>query len=285
MSNRQPLSIQLNGELLDISKPIIMGILNVTPDSFYSLSRARSSISIARRAEQIINEGGDIIDVGGYSSRPGAEDISVAEEMARVRSALREVRQVAPSALISVDTFRSEVAAMSVEKFGATIINDISSGELDRSMFSTVARLGVTYILMHMRGTPQTMHIKAQEQEDSKFMKEIFGHFAVRINELHELGVKDIILDPGFGFGKTMHQNFLLLRHLKEFKVFELPILAGLSRKSMIYKTLGCTPEEALNGTTALHTHALTQGANILRVHDVKEAVECVELYRKVMNQ
>ncbi|MBQ8606691.1 MAG: dihydropteroate synthase [Bacteroidaceae bacterium] len=285
MITHPSLSLLQNGLLSDFSTPRVMGILNVTPDSFYSASRKESEEAIANRVEQIISEGGDFIDIGAYSSRPGAEDIPLKVEMERMRKALSVVRKVAPEAMLSIDTFRSEVAVMSVEEFGAGIINDISAGELDDRMFDTVARLGVAYIMMHMQGTPQTMHQQAKDVKEEEFIKEIFGYFAIRIQELHERGVKDIILDPGFGFGKTLEQNYLLIRWLKEFKIFELPILVGVSRKSMIYKTLECSPEEALNGTTSLHTHALMQGANILRVHDVKEAVECVKLYRKVMNQ
>ena len=268
-------TINANGQLIDLGTPQVMGILNVTPDSFYSGSRKQTETEIAERVEQILAEGGQMIDVGAYSSRPNADDVSTKEEMERLRRGLRILREKAPDAIVSVDTFRADVAKMSVEEYGVQIVNDISGGELDKEMFSTVARLGVPYVLMHMKGTPQTMQ-EAPHYDD--LMKEVLLYFAERIQQLRDLGQKDIIIDPGYGFSKTLEQNYHLLFHQEELLLYELPILVGVSRKSMIYRRLGCTPAEALNGTTALNTIALTKGTNILRVHDVKECVEIVKL-------
>ena len=271
-------SINAGGKLFEMHTPQVMGILNITPDSFYANSRVQSDEAIASRAHQIIDEGATMIDVGAYSSRPGADDVPVEEEMNRLRRALGIIRKETPDALISVDTFRSDVAKMCVEECGAHIINDISGGMLDTNMFRTVAHLGVPYILMHMQGTPETMQI-APHYDD--LLRDIFVYFAQKIRYLRELGVKDIILDPGFGFGKTLEHNYELMNHLKDFHEFDLPLLVGISRKSMIYKLLGGTPDDALNGTTVLNTMALMQGAHILRVHDVKPAVEAVKIYQK----
>ena len=267
--------INVNGFLLDLSSPCVMGILNVTPDSFYAGSRMQTEIDITHRIEQIVGEGAGIIDVGAYSSRPNAENVSPAEEMERLRMGLGILRKVQPDAVVSVDTFRADVARMCVEEYGVAIINDIAAGEMDGDMFRTVADLNVPYIMMHMQGTPQNMQ---QNPHYDNLLKEVFMYFARKVQQLRDLGVKDIILDPGFGFGKTVEHNYELLPHLEEFRIFELPLLAGVSRKSMIYRLLGTTPQEALNGTTVLDTICLLKGADILRVHDVREAVETVKI-------
>ena len=267
--------INVNGFLLDLSSPCVMGILNVTPDSFYAGSRMQTEIDITHRIEQIVGEGAGIIDVGAYSSRPNAENVSPAEEMERLRMGLGILRKVQPDAVVSVDTFRADVARMCVEEYGVAIINDIAAGEMDGDMFRTVADLNVPYIMMHMQGTPQNMQ---QNPHYDNLLKEVFMYFARKVQQLRDLGVKDIILDPGFGFGRTVEHNYELLAHLEEFRIFELPLLAGVSRKSMIYRLLGTTPQEALNGTTVLDTICLLKGADILRVHDVREAVETVKI-------
>lgn len=270
-----PYSINVRGRLFDLSQPQVMGILNVTPDSFYSGSRMQTDAQIAARAEQIVEEGGTMIDLGAYSSRSGAADVSPEEELSRLSGALGIVRGLFPDVVVSVDTFRAEVARRCVEDYGADIINDISGGTLDEDMFPTVASLNVPYILMHMRGTPQTM----QQQTDYKDVTaEVLRYFGEKVDRLHAMGVSDIILDPGYGFAKTLEQNYQLLSRQRVFEVLDLPVLVGVSRKSMIYKVLGCTPEEALNGTSVLHALALQQGTHILRVHDVKEAVETIKL-------
>ena len=274
-------TINANGRLIDLGTPQVMGILNVTPDSFYAESRKQTEREIAERVEQIVAEHGQMIDIGAYSSRPNADDISPAEERERLRRGLQIVRKIAPEAVVSVDTFRADVAKMCVEEYGVQIVNDISGGALDKEMFPTVARLGVPYVLMHMKGTPQTMQ-QAPHYDD--LLKEVLLYFAEKIQQLRDLGQKDIILDPGFGFGKTMEHNYELLSHLEALKIFELPILVGVSRKSMIYKLLGTTAQEALNGTTVLNTICLMKGcANILRVHDVKECVEAVKIYQQTL--
>lgn len=272
-------SLNVNGRLLDLSTPQVMGILNVTPDSFYAGSRSRTEAEIAARACQILDEGASIIDIGAYSSRPNAEHTSPEEEMQRLRTGLEILNRNHPDAIISVDTFRAEVARQCVEEYGAAIINDISAGEMDEQMFPTVARLNVPYIMMHMQGTPQNMQ---KEPHYENLLKEVFMYFARKVRQLRDLGMKDIILDPGFGFGKTLEHNYELMAHLEEFGIFELPLLVGVSRKSMIYRLFGATPQEALNGTTVLDTVALMKGADILRVHDVREAVEAVRLIEKL---
>ena len=272
-------SLNVNGRLLDLSTPQVMGILNVTPDSFYAGSRSRTEAEIAARACQILDEGASIIDIGAYSSRSNAEHISPEEEMQRLRTGLEILNRNHPDAIISVDTFRAEVARQCVEEYGAAIINDISAGEMDEQMFPTVARLNVPYIMMHMHGTPQNMQ---KEPHYENLLKEVFMYFARKVRQLRDLGMKDIILDPGFGFGKTLEHNYELMAHLEEFGIFELPLLVGVSRKSMIYRLFGATPQEALNGTTVLDTVALMKGADILRVHDVREAVEAVRLIEKL---
>ena len=276
---KTPLYINANGKLMDLSEPQVMGILNVTPDSFYAGSRGVTNGYILDRCQQILDEGASIIDIGAYSSRPNAQHISAEEEMSRLRTGLELIRKNHPEAIVSVDTFRADIARMCVEEYGVAIINDISAGNMDEQMFSTIARLGVPYIIMHMKGTPQNMQ---ENPHYDHFLKEIFYYFSEKVQKLRDLGAKDIIIDPGFGFGKTIEHNYELMNHLEEFHLFELPILVGLSRKSMIYKLLGSNPEEALNGTTALNTIALTKGAHILRVHDVKEAVECVKIVQKM---
>lgn len=264
-------TLNLRGKLYSLCEPKIMGILNVTPDSFYAESRTSDEEHIAARVQQLMDDGADMIDIGGYSSRPGADDVSPEEEMNRLRRGLRVVRRLYPEVPISVDTFRADVARMCVEEEGADIINDISGGMLDRQMFRTVARLGVPYILMHMQGTPDTMQ---QAPHYDNLRREVMLYFAERIDRLCQMGAKDIIVDPGFGFGKTLEHNYELFHHLDDFNLFNLPLLVGISRKSMIYKLLGGTPQTSLNGTTVLNTIALMKGAHILRVHDVKEAVE-----------
>jgi len=255
-----------------------MGILNVTPDSFYDGGRLADSDSVLKQAEKMLTDGATFIDVGGYSTRPGASDVSVEEELRRVLPAIQSIVKHFPEVIISIDTFRSEVAKQAVNE-GACMINDISGGQLDPIMFETVASLNVPYILMHSRGTPQTM-IKLNEYEN--LIKDIVGYFHQKIFQLQHLGVKDIIIDPGFGFAKNIEQNFQLLKDLDHFQILGKPILAGLSRKSMIWKTLKTNPEDALNGTTSLNTVALLKGASILRVHDVKEAVEVAKLMELV---
>lgn len=275
-------SLNLNGKLYELSSPKVMGILNVTPDSFYAGSRKQTEEDIKSRCREIIEEGGDIIDIGAYSSRSDAEHISAEEEKRRLRTGLEILRNEYPEAIVSVDTFRADVAEMCVKEYNVNIINDISAGEMDKEMFNTVARLQVPYIMMHMKGTPQDMQKSPQY---TSLMKEIFMYFSEKVYKLHEMGVNDLILDPGFGFGKTLEHNYELMNHLEEFSLFNLPVLVGISRKSMIYKLLGNTPSEALNGTTALNTIALLKGANILRVHDVKEAVETVRIVTALNTQ
>ena len=270
-------NINVGGRLLDFRKPRVMGILNVTPDSFFADSRKQSERDIRDRAEQIVREGAAIIDVGAYSSRPGADDVSAKEEMERLRLGLSAVRNACPDAIVSVDTFRSDVARMCVEEYGVGIINDISGGEMDKDMFATVAKLGVAYVLMHMQGTPQSMQDSPQY---GNVALEVARYLAERVQRLRDLGQKDIILDPGFGFGKTQKHNYELLESLDYIKdMTQLPLLVGVSRKSMVYRPLGISPEEALNGTTVLNTIALMKGADVLRVHDVKACAEAVELF------
>lgn len=272
-------TLNLRGKLYSLCEPKIMGILNVTPDSFYAESRTSDEEHIAARVQQLMDDGADMIDIGGYSSRPGADDVSPEEEMNRLRRGLRVVRRLYPEVPISVDTFRADVARMCVEEEGADIINDISGGMMDRQMFRTVARLGVPYILMHMQGTPDTMQ---QAPHYDNLRREVMLYFAERIDRLCQMGAKDVIVDPGFGFGKTLEHNYELFHHLDDFNLFNLPLLVGISRKSMIYKLLGGTPQTSLNGTTVLNTIALMKGAHILRVHDVKEAVEAKRIVMKM---
>lgn len=268
-------SINVNGKLLDLSSPQVMGILNITPDSFYAESRKQTEQDIRIRTRQIIEEGGSIIDVGAYSSRSKAEHITPDEEMRRLRNGLQIINSEYPDAIISVDTFRADVARMCVEEYGVAIINDIAAGEMDENMFQMIARLKVPYIMMHMQGTPQNMQ---QNPHYENVVKEVMLYFATKIQQLRDLGAKDLIIDPGFGFGKTLEHNYELLEKLESFQLFDLPLLVGVSRKSMIYKLLGGTSEDALNGTSIINTISLLKGANILRVHDVKAASEAVQI-------
>lgn len=273
-------TLNLGGQLLSLATPRVMGILNVTPDSFYDGSRCPEKAEITERVHTIVREGADIIDIGGYSSRPHAADISPDEEMRRLSVGLEIIRKHYPDAFVSVDTFRAEVARRCVEEYGVQIINDISGGELDHKMFETAADLHVPYILMHMRGTPDTM---MSLTDYDNLIGDMLYYFSERIARLESLGVNDIIIDPGFGFSKTLDDNYLLMKHLDEFARIGLPLLVGVSRKSMIYKYFGTTPTESLNGTTALNVLALLGGANILRVHDVREAVEAVRIVCKTL--
>ncbi len=271
-------TLNIKGRMLDLEKPVVMGILNITPDSFYDGGKHKTDHGVLSQVEKMLREGAAIIDVGGYSSRPGATEVSEAEEIKRVKEAISLILKEFPKTIISVDTFRSQVAEISVNE-GATMVNDISGGEADKKMFEVIAKLGVPYILMHMRGTPKTM--QSMTTYDN-LMGDIVDYFQIKVKRLQSLGVKDIILDPGFGFAKTLNQNYELLKNLKYFNMLNLPMLVGLSRKSMIYKALDITSEAALNGTSILNTIALMNGAAILRVHDVKEAKEAVNLYQKV---
>lgn len=275
----QSITINVGGRLVSFDEPQVMGILNVTPDSFFATSRCRSEGEIRQRVCQIRQEGATMVDIGAYSSRPGAEDVSKDEELRRLLPAIDIVREEWPEAVVSVDTFRAEVARKAVEA-GADIVNDISGGEMDREMFSAVSELHVPYILMHMQGTPKDMQV---EPKYENLMCEVFRSLGERVEALHEMGVVDIILDPGFGFGKTMTQNYEMMARLEEFRLLGCPLLVGVSRKSMIYRLLNTMPEESLNGTTALNMIALMKGADILRVHDVKEAVEAIKIYRQCL--
>lgn len=269
----------LSGKLLTLERPIVMGIVNVTPDSFFAGSRIDGERALRTRLDQLVHEGAAIADLGAYSSRPGADKVSLEEEMKRLRPALQLLRDEYPNLPVSVDTFRSEVARMAVEEYGAAIINDISGGGLDPEMYRTVSRLQVPYILMHMKGDPQTMQSLTDYTD---ITLEVLDYFIKRIGQLLDLGLHDIILDPGFGFSKTTEQNYELLAHLDTLtQTLRQPLLVGLSRKSMIYRPLGCTPEEALGGTTFLHALALERGAKILRVHDVRPAAEAITLYEQ----
>jgi dihydropteroate synthase len=269
-------TLNLKGNLLDLSEPVVMGILNVTPDSFYDGGAWQEESKIIERAGQILSEGAKIIDIGGYSSRPGAEEISIDEELKRVVPPIQSVRKNFPDCFISIDTFRSEVAKAALEE-GASMVNDISAGEFDSKMFALIAEIQVPYVVMHMRGKPLTMQKLTDYQN---ITLEIIEYFQKKIFVLKQLGVKDIVIDPGFGFAKTVDQNYEVLKNLNYFKSLNLPVLAGVSRKSMIWKKLGTDPDEALNGTTVLNTIALTKCADILRVHDVKAAIEAIKLYK-----
>jgi len=272
-------TINIKGELVELSKPMVMGILNITPDSFYEGSRKQSEKDILARTEQILTEGGYIIDIGAQSTSPSSILLTAKEEIERLAPALEIITKKYPDAVISVDTFYSEVARFCVEKFGVAIINDISGGQIDDKMFDTVAELNVPYILMHIKGTPQTMQ-KYTDYND--LIQDIFYYFSEKIAQLHLLGINDIIIDPGFGFSKNLDQNYELMSCLKDFQIFNLPLLVGISRKSMIYRLLEGSPSESLNGTTVLNSYALLNGADILRVHDVKEAVETIKIIDKL---
>ncbi|WP_421804281.1 dihydropteroate synthase [Flagellimonas sp.] len=268
------MTINCKGELVDLTRPKVMGILNLTPDSFFDGGKYKDETSILQQVEYMLNHGATFIDMGAYSSRPGAEHVPEDEELQRMLPVIDLILTKFPDTLISVDTFRSKVAAESIEH-GAALINDISAGNLDAAMFDTVADYQVPYIMMHMKGTPQSMQKQATY---SDVIKDLRSYFSEKIRETTSKKINDIIIDPGFGFAKTTEQNYTLLNHLDLFQTFGLPILIGLSRKSMIYKVLESSPQEALNGTTALHTIALLKGTNIIRAHDVKEAMECVKL-------
>jgi dihydropteroate synthase len=274
-------TLNLSGTLHEFSSPAVMGIINLTPDSFYDGGQYNSDTDVLNRCEAILSEGGTIIDIGAYSSRPGAEHISEEEELGRLVPVLKLIRNKFPDALISVDTFRSGIARTVVQDYGVQIINDISAGEMDDNMLETIANLKVPYVMMHMKGTPQTMQ---QQTEYQNIIKEILKFFAVKVDKAKKLGIHDIIIDPGFGFGKNQEQNYLLLSRLSELRIFELPILVGVSRKSMIHKLLNSGPDQALAGTIAANTLALLNGANILRVHDVKEAVDSIKIVNAYKN-
>ncbi|EDP71635.1 dihydropteroate synthase [Flavobacteriales bacterium ALC-1] len=272
------MTINCKGQLIDLSSPKVMGILNVTPDSFFDGGKFNDEKSVLNQTETLLNAGATFIDVGGYSSRPGADDVSETEELRRVVPVAELILKHFPETLISVDTFRSNVAKQSIEA-GAAIINDISAGKLDDAMLATIGKLSVPYIMMHMKGNPKTMQ---QHTNYEDVIKEVISYFAERIATAHQEKINDIIIDPGFGFAKTVEHNYELLNHLELLQMLDKPLLAGISRKSMIYKTLSTTSEQALNGTTALHMVALQKGTKILRAHDVKEAMECVTLYNQL---
>ena len=276
------LTANIKGNPVEFSSPKVMGILNITPDSFFDKSRKQTEKEIVERVWQIKEEGADFIDVGGYSSRPSAAFVDEEEEMRRLDFGLKILFREIPDAIVSVDTFRSEVARRCVENWGVAIINDISAGGLDEKMFDTVARLQVPYIAMHIRGNPQTM---MNETHYENLMQEILLYFAEKVNQLHQKGVNDIWIDPGIGFSKTTPQNFEVLDKLEEFHIFELPVMVGLSRKTLIREALNVSAGDSLNGTTALNMFALSKGVHILRVHDVKEAVETVQLFNRIKNK
>ncbi len=271
-------SINCKGELITFDQPKIMGVINITPDSFYKKSRHTQLTDIYKQVEKMIIEGVDFIDIGGYSSRPGADNIPLQEELDRVVPIIEKIAKNFPKARISVDTFRSEVAEQAIEK-GAALINDISAGHLDSEMMNIVRKYQVPYVMMHMKGTPQTMKSLNQYND---LITDIKYYFSERIYQANQLGINDLIIDPGFGFAKNIDQNFKLLNRLSDFEDLGYPLLIGLSRKSMIYKTLKITADQALNGTTALNMLALEKGASILRVHDVKQAVECCQLFNRI---
>jgi dihydropteroate synthase len=276
---RKRKSFNLGGELISLDSPIVMGILNITPDSFYDGGKYLTEKGLLTRAEQIINEGGKIIDVGAYSTRPGARDVTVEEEVGRLAPALKIIRQRFPEFPLSIDTFRSEVARTLINDYGPCIINDIAGGTMDDKMFATVAGLKVPYVLMHMQGTPATMQ---KNPVYSNVVNDVIFFLSKQVEKLKLLGVNDIIIDPGFGFGKLTCHNYELMNRLDAFKIFKLPLLAGVSRKGMVWKTLNIKPEEALNGTTVLNTMALLGNADILRVHDVKEAVQTIKIVEQL---
>ena len=278
----KPRYINVKGNLIDLSLPRVMGVINVTPDSFYNSSRFTTDGEIVKAASAMIEEGADILDIGGFSSRPGAENVTAGEEKSRVLKAVKLVTGLFPDAIISVDTFRSEIAREAVLDYGAAIINDISGGEADDKMFTIAGKLQVPYIMMHMQGVPSTMQ---KNPVYDNVTADILKWFGERIVRLQSEGVNDIILDPGFGFGKTINQNYELLNHLGDFSIAGLPLLVGISRKSMIWKTLEITPGDALNGTSVLNTVALMNGADILRVHDVKEAVQAIKLFVRLKKE
>jgi dihydropteroate synthase len=272
-------TINCSGRLTDLSVPVVMGIINITPDSFYGGSRSQNEDEIVKKTEKHLSEGAAIIDIGACSSRPGAENITENEEKERLDRALKIIKKRFSDAVISIDTFRSSIVSWCFQEYGINLINDISAGNMDKNMFSTIASINIPYIMMHMQGAPQNMQ---QQPSYVNVVNDIIGFFSEKVRQLNLLGVNDIIIDPGFGFGKTIDHNYELMNQLDAFSVFGLPLLAGVSRKSMIYKFLGNKPEEALNGTTVLNTIALLKGASILRVHDVKEAVETIRIVQKM---
>ncbi len=277
-----PFSLNLRGRLVEFSRPQIMGILNVTPDSFYSVSRKYDADSIARHARKLLDQGADMIDIGGYSSRPGADEVSEEEELSRLEMGIRTIREkVSKDIILSIDTFRANVARRAVAEFGADIVNDISGGDMDSGMMPAVAELGVPYVMMHMRGTPATMQSMTDYNDVTA---DVMSELASKLSLANDLGINDIIVDPGFGFAKDLPQNYQLMKNLDLLHTLGRPILVGISRKSMIYKALGCQPEEALTGTTALNTIALLQGASILRVHDAKEASDTLKIVTQTLN-
>ncbi|CAM3442670.1 Dihydropteroate synthase [Flavobacterium longum] len=270
------MTINCKGRLIDVNTPKVMGILNVTPDSFFDGGRYNNDMAVLRQAESMLSDGADFIDIGGYSSRPGASEVAETDEIRRVVPAVTAIVKEFPNAVVSVDTFRSSVARAAIES-GAAIVNDISAGNLDADMMETVAALQVPYIMMHMRGNPSTMQTLTDYDD---IVKEMLLYFAEKTTAARSFGINDVLIDPGFGFAKTLEQNYEVLRRLEDFSILELPLLVGVSRKSMVYKPLGTSAAEALNGSTVLHTIALSKGAKILRVHDVKEAVEAVKLFQ-----
>ncbi len=272
-------TLNCRGKLIKLEQPIVMGILNVTPDSFYDGGKYSNIELIKNQIKKMLDDGATIIDVGAYSSRPGAKHINKNEELCRLVRVLEIIQNNFPETIVSVDTFRADIADKMIRDFGVAIINDISAGEMDKNMLDVIAKHDIPYIMMHMQGTPQNMQ---QSPKYKDITIEIIEYFSKKIEHLKKLGIHDIILDPGFGFGKTLDHNYELLNKLDHFRLFELPLLTGISRKSMIYKLLNCLPHEALNGTTVLNTLALSKGASILRVHDVKETREAINLYLKM---
>lgn len=271
------MTINCKGQLIDLSTPKVMGILNITPNSFYDGGKFTLSENVLSHVEKMLSEGATFIDIGAYSSKPNSDFVSEEEEFKRILPVVKSILKHFPNALLSIDTFRSGIATTCIDN-GAAIINDISAGNLDKKMLDVIASYNVPYIMMHMRGTPQTMQSLTNYEN---IVKEILFYFSEKVNKAKSLGINDLIVDPGFGFAKTLEQNYEILSNLSLFKILDLPILSGVSRKSMVYKPLGLTADEALNGTTVLNTISLTKGANILRVHDVKEAVECVKLFER----
>ena len=274
-------SLNLNGRRIPLDKPLIMGIINATPDSFYHKSRLPEPGSALEMAKEMLHQGADVLDIGAVSSRPGAEEISELEEINRLTPVVETIRKELPDCPLSIDTWRSGVVRMMHHQFRVDMVNDISAGQRDPAIFNAVAELGLPYVMMHMKGTPSVM------QEDPRYddvVDDILQFFGERLHNLRKMGIKDIIVDPGFGFGKTLEQNYQLLHDLDSFQILELPLMVGVSRKSMIYKSLDCTPEEALNATTAVHMAALMKGANLLRVHDVHAAAETVKIFQQIVN-
>lgn len=273
--------LNIKGHLIDTTRPLIMGIVNVTPDSFFDGGKYNNQELIHRRIETILSEGANIIDVGACSTRPGADSVSLEEEWQRLSLFFEVQQQYYPNAIVSVDTFRSEIARRCVQQYSVAMINDVSGGEIDTNMFQTIADLNVPYVLSHIKGAPKDMQNEPQYVD---VVSEVIDYFSKKISILHQMGVHDIIIDPGFGFGKNLEHNYQMMAHLNKLKIFDLPLLVGISRKSMIYRLLDISPEESLNGTTSLNTIALLNGANILRVHDVRQAVECVMIVDKLIN-